>query len=239
MGQDEATNRVSITTNALLSVMNTAAQKCTNPLTQEQVNSIRVAGAGSVLRNSTIRAGQSVVANFSCIQDFENNQDVRQQLQNQIDQQTQSIIGSLNLSLKSADAENISEIVSNLATEIQDSYTGTCASSVLQKQVNPIEVVDGGTIDNVIFDFDQSIRSMSECVQNTTNVQIAQQELENLLRQLAETQRKGIFDEIFGALFGNIAGIIIFIVVVIGILVILGLGGFFLIRLLTARRSKS
>ncbi len=239
MGRDKAKNRVSIATNAFLSILNSVTQKCTQPITQTQNIPIEVTGAGSVLRDSTIRARQSVVADFKCIQEVKNNQEANQQIKNEIDQQTQAIIGSLNLSLKSATAENIAEVVNNLATEIQNSYTGACMQSVLQEQSVPIKVAGGGQITNVFFDFDQSIRSMSECVQSSTNVQAAQQDLENLIRQLAEIQRKGIFEDIFGSLFGNIAGIIIFIVIVIGILVILGLGGFFLIRLLTGRRSKS
>lgn len=205
MGGAQAKNILDNTINNALSILNQTTQTCETSLSQNQ--SINIQNCTNV-NISGVNFNQIGSVNISCAQSGSSSSDIATTLKNDFQQAATAINQALSLNPSSTTAENITRLMENLSTSIQNVYTNNCIPSAVQNQSIVASCpVNGGTATINAVNFNQTNNDIINCTQQSTSVSSIKSQVENIISQTASATVEPIIS--FGAL------IVILVVLVI------------------------
>jgi hypothetical protein len=228
MGGSSSKSEVDNTVNSIIKNINTATENCYNGTYQGQsLNINNIINQGGNLNVGGISQVQSGILDTKCMQDAATQTAIQQNLQNTIAQQTQAI--SQFASFSSSDAQSITQLVTNLATDINNAYTGNCAASAAQNQQLAIGTIlnQGGNLNVGGINQQQTINSILNCVQNDSNVVSDINNLTNAINQNTTAKSQGPLGflsdlaDAFGGIFKGVTGLIVGAIIIIVIIAVI------------------
>ena len=116
---------------------------------------------------------QQLTLNVTTTQAALNNSGFQGTYSTKATQQAQSLTTSLSLPWDSASAKNITNLVNDLAYQVQNTVSQTCLSNLSQSAAN-VANVTSSTTGVIVQTNTQIASSISSCVQNNSNVTTAQ-----------------------------------------------------------------
>jgi hypothetical protein len=212
-GSSCSKNVVDANIKGLITVMNTASQKCKSDISQTQF--LNISGGKGNTYNFTENWNQVVQFNSNCVQSIAFDTNVSQEASQEAQQIAQSI--SDFLALGSASAENVARLNQDLSIQVTNAFSQTCITNISQTQGVSITGGEGNTY-NFFQDWSQFNNAMIDCVMNDKAVSNTSQKMVQEIDQSATAKAEG--------LGSFISGIIMVIIALIGLLVF----GYMLIR---------
>ncbi|MNK85191.1 Lipid membrane protein [compost metagenome] len=210
MGNTITVNSSEQVINAMMEVVNTTTANCRSALTQDQIFNIEATGPGSVVNVSDFRVGQSVVVNTRCYQNATTSNNLESQIDQVARQQTEVISQALQLPSIQL-TENLYQLNLDLGKKVVNATTQECSNLSQQRQTANIRASEGGTTNVVSTDWNQTMDSVTQCVQNSQAVTNAR----NALDQFIENNTKATVNNNLTWIIAIVA--IIIIIIVIGI----------------------
>lgn len=210
MGNTITVNSSEQVINAMMEVVNTTTANCRSALTQDQIFNIEATGPGSVVNVSDFRVGQSVVVNTRCYQNATTSNNLESQIDQVARQQTEVISQALQLPSIQL-TENLYQLNLDLGKKVVNATTQECSNLSQQRQTANIRASEGGTTNVVSTDWNQTMDSVTQCVQNSQAVTNAR----NALDQFIENNTKATVSNNLTWIIAIVA--IIIIIIVIGI----------------------
>lgn len=107
-------------------------------------------------------------------------------------------------------ATNLLNSITNLATAINQSYTGTCGGQLANTQLQTLNISSGATVQNAVINQNQTLTALTNCIMNNSSVVNAQNNLQKTISQQATSKVSW-------------TSIIIIIVAVIVLIIIVGI----------------
>ena len=205
MGNAVTKNIINQHMSASVKVLNDTVQNCGTQMTQEQL--LDVAGSGNTVRHVDFSSMMS--ADISCSQTASVQNDISQKLSSKMEQMAKSIMGAISLNPGNAEATNISKASLALGTTIRNSFNQNCGSSLNSNQTLKV----GGNNNTIEFiSYKQAASIVKNCVQNSSAVTSAKQDLEAAIKQVATAEKKGL-------------SLMMLVVIILGIIGALYFGG--------------
>jgi hypothetical protein len=234
MGGSSSKSEVDNTVNSIVKVLNSTTENCYNGTYQGQTltiqNIINQCGTQNI---GGINQTQSGVLDTKCMQSASTQTAIQTNLQNTIAQQTQAI--SQFASFAPSDAQSITQIVTNLASDITNAYTGNCAAAAAQNQqiaignIANLQSPSGacGTQNIGGISQQQTINSILNCVQSDPNVVSDIATLTNAINQNTTAKSQGPLGflsdlaDAFGGIFKGVTGLIVGAIIIIVIIAVI------------------
>jgi hypothetical protein len=220
MGFSYSKNIVDADIKSIINVMNSASQTCKSNISQTQFQNF------NNINNSRININQNwdqiIQFNYDCLQNVSFQNDTSQKVSQEAKQIAESI--SEFLALGAADAENVARLNQDLAIQVSNAFSQTCAVDISQTQGQVFNNIQGSDI-TIFQNWNQYNNSMINCVMQDSAVSNTSQEMQQVIDQSATAKALGL-----GSL---ISGFIIIIIAVIALLIF----GYMLIKNSGFRRS--
>jgi hypothetical protein len=212
MGNNTSSNIIDSVNDVTFDVLNSAIQYC--KATNVNTNLLRVVGnSGGVTINDTFLT-QNVLIKTNCLQNATTVTNIDNTLTQELNQLAESIIGSLNLTIGSNEANNIVRLVNQLGFEIKNEFYQDCQLLTANNNVIDIAYNTGPIVFQAV-NLTQSIDNVQTCMANQSAVNDIKNELEQQIDQVAIAEKKGLLD-----FLGGFIWIIIIIVIVIFIFIL-------------------
>lgn len=204
-------NVVNDVTNVLVNTQTNLSSECFAVVSQSNnTTCTNVNSGGSFVINQTNNAGGPGLQqiNVSCFQTTVNSTEVTNNLEETINQLAKQSAASISLS--SAEADNLTQLVRNLSTNIQSSISSTCATQISQANAlncNGITVPQGDVLVNQA----NYTSLLFNCVQNTDNVITAQNKIVTAISQSTDQVQQDLLRNL--AILGGVVAVIIALVI--------------------------
>ncbi len=211
MGNSLASNVVNTAVTSMNNVALNAGQDCVNTV----VNSITV-GNVQCKGNVDITNIETTVTQQNCSQTNDTNDTVSNAVAEQAKQSAQAINQMFNIS-GTTETQNVFNATAQLGNAISNAYNETCVSTAIQQIVTP-SVVSGG---NCTITNEQVATAATNCVQNSTTVVSAKNQLKLAIDQSA----KSTVQNFFAYLAFIVAGVLVVGIGIIAILFFAGIVG--------------
>lgn len=190
-----------------MDVINSSTAECRSALTQEQLFSLAASGPGSVIDLGTVNASQTAQVDTRCYQTNVASTNVENKIDQLAKQQLDVITQTLSLS--STDTENINKSLIELKESVLNDTKQSCSNLAGQAQVVNVTASDGGIVKANSLNWSQTFNGITQCVQNSTSVIDAKNNIQQIIDQYNKTEVKD-----------NLSTILIIIGVVIAVIVI-------------------
>lgn len=163
--------------NTLLNVVRQSTQQCVSSVNQNQIANIS-GRSGEIVNLGNIDWNQTVAINQGCILSDTTVNTLSNNLQQQAQQETQSIITTLGIDPQSAEAQSIGKAINDLASAIANAYQNPCGHMATVSQVMSFD----NTLGSV--NWTQTQDTVISCINNDNGVQMAKNELLQALHQV-------------------------------------------------------
>jgi hypothetical protein len=207
MGNSLAVNTASEATDLMVSAATDNILNCKTAIDQIQGITV-IAQNGSSINIGDIDWSQVVAYNQSCYQ----NATATNTISTSIQQEAQQIAKAIQQQwavFTAAEAVNMSDLVIKLSEQVCTEYTTKCAAEVIQTQTATFYASGGSEIATGILNWDQTVNGISKCVQQTSTVTNAQNNLSNNITQQATAEIQNFLMPLI------IAAVIILVVVIL------------------------
>ena len=164
--------------NALLNVVRQSTQQCVSSINQNQTANI-TGRSGEVVNVGNIDWNQTVTINQGCILSNTTTDALKNNLQQQAHQETQSIVTTLGIDPQSPEAQSITKSINDLATAVASAYQNPCGHMATVSQVVSFD----NTLGSV--NWTQTQDTVISCISNDNAVQMAKNELIQALNQVS------------------------------------------------------
>jgi len=208
MGPALAKNTLDDTITQALDILNQTTQNCETSLAQNQ--NINISNCTNVtLKN--IDFNQSGSIDIKCAEAASASSDIQSEISQQFSQAAAAINQALSLNPSSTTAENITKLMEELSTQIQNVYTNNCIPSTIQSQGTNITCpTQGGTVDLEFINFVQTNQAIIDCTQQTIANSAIKNQLDNIIDQTAKATVEPLLS--FGAIILVVVIVIIFLI---------------------------
>lgn len=226
-GKQLSSNIVVDSTNSIINEINNSYQSCIS--TNEQNENIGASNNnGSTITINNVSFQESAQNVAMCEQTANFTSNVTNAVNTQAQQAASAVATSLRL-FQEEESQNLTELYTTLATNINNTYQGSCTFTTLQNEsVSAINNFDS-TIDVNDVTFSEDLSVMNNCILSNSSVQDAQQQIQNNISQSAASKSKGIF---------SIVAIVIIVgILIVGAIIILLIPGAFSIFSIFAKSS--
>ncbi len=192
---------------------NESITRCETPVALSQ--SFSISGCTDVTIDN-INFTQSGEIGTDCQQEILSSTETDTQISQIFTQQAEAISQAFSLG-GGSEAENITKLMQQLNTDIQNSYKEECLNPVIENQTFDIPCNSdlGGTVKIGSVNFDQTIKAMTKCTQETRSVTQTKTKIENIIDQ----KSKAVIEPLFGGI------ILIIVIIIIIFFVMRGSGG--------------
>ena len=209
MGNSQASNILNNTINQSISILNRTVQKCETSLSQQQGIDINGCSGDVIIRN--VNFNQSGTIDIQCAQSSSSTNEITDEIKTNFEQSAEAINQALSLNPGSTDANNVTNLMQQLALDVVNTYSQTCIGGTVQSQqiTRTCPATGGGntTIEQV--NFDQVSNGTSSCTQDAINDNSAKLSIENIISQKA----RAVVEPILG--LGALILIVIIVVIVL------------------------
>ena len=174
MGNAYASNVVNNVVEAFFNVMTNITQDCSTQMLASQI--LQIENSQNVVVNH-VNFQQWFDIDLNCLQSSDTTVDIKNQIDQTIEQLSTAINQSLNLNPGSTTAQNIVNLITKIGYNISQTYLQDCSANL--QGVQAIFIRKSSNILVQYVNFSQTINVMRSCVMNTNSL-IA---LQNQLRQ--------------------------------------------------------
>jgi hypothetical protein len=157
-GGADAKTKAEISIEAIAQVINDGVQNCSQQLTNEEFNNIRI--EGTRIRDLDLNIDQFAKVKTQCLQSEEATTQLNQALQASATQTAKSL--SQQLELSSAKSKDVIRLNALAATTIKNNFVQQCVSTETNQIRNNI-TVENSIIGELIINSDQYIRDLVSC----------------------------------------------------------------------------
>lgn len=207
MGGQSSKNEIDSFISSVINVVTSSSQQCAT--FGNQIQGIVIKGVVGNINISNLDWSQWASVNVKCAQQTAVDNKAEQKITELIQQTAKTISQALDFNPGSADAKNITRLTTQLATSIVNTFKQTCATQFNQKQY--IKISDAkGNINLNMFNWQQGIDDVTQCIQNSKAVNSAKNTLSQKTTQTASSIRKNIL-----SFLGNFGFLIIILLIVI------------------------
>jgi hypothetical protein len=187
-----------------------------NKVIIDQYQGLNIEHTGGDVIITDIDWSQYTSANVEGVQQAVASTDVQNQIKQAVTQLSKQISQSFSFRIgDSSSEENITNLTTKLSTEIQNVFTTSCTSSILQNAVFNVKDTGGNVIIR-FFKSKQVANSFVKCAQDSDTVNKAKNDLINEISQTAIMKEVGMFDWI-ADLFEKLGKLIVPIIIVMGL----------------------
>ena len=213
VSSSNASNILDNTITQSINILNRSIQRCETPITQ--ISGISITGCTNVVIRG-VDLEQNGQIKIECAQSTSSSSDIKPQIEINFRMAAEAINQALNLNISSTTAQNITNLMQQLSTEIINTYSSTCLGPVVQKQTIELECASnlGGMITIEQVNFRQTASALTNCVQANNSVNTITTDIKNIIQQQARSVVEPIFT--IGSL------IIILIIVLLFVFIFLG-----------------
>ena len=184
----EVDNLVQIGINVAIAGMNS----CKGTIDQSQVASITGVN-GSTINLGEVDLSQYATIDTSCVQSLSTSASLLNDITQAMKQQATATLDSLGIpSFGTAQSDTILSNVTKLASAVHISVTSTCLSAINQSQAFVINGANGSTITATAVKLSQFASTLSNCVQNSSTVVSAKNDLSQDFTQAASSSVTGL-----------------------------------------------
>jgi len=157
-GGSPAKTKAEISIEAIAQVINDGVQNCSQQLTNEEFNNIRI--DGSRIRDLDLNIDQFAKVKTQCLQSEEATTQLDQALQASATQVAKSV--SQQLELSTAKAKDVIRLNALAASTIKNNFVQQCVATETQEVRNDI-TVENSIIGSLVINSDQYIRDLVSC----------------------------------------------------------------------------
>ncbi len=183
MGHAAAKNIVNDSISEIVNVINSSTQTCQTSVSQNESFSICYS-KGVTVSGNFIDMNEAVIIDSACVSKNISNTTTTSAVDTSISQITKAIVS--NLGLGTADAANLTTLMTNLQTSIINSYSQTCVEYIQQNESFSLCNDDGVVVQsNIVFENELSDNLVS-CIQQDKNVNTVTESIVQLIAQKAE-----------------------------------------------------
>jgi hypothetical protein len=208
MGNTISENVVNTAIEAMMSVVNSSAQSCSQKYQSSQ--SLNISGntvGGNIIVSNTELDSFNVISS-SCSQSISNDTNLKAEIQETVDQLAKSI--SVGSGLSSTDAENVTNALISMSQNIINETYQSCATAVSQTQgVNISNNNVGGNIQVSGLKFSTQNQTLAKCAQNGLNKSSEALTIQLAIKQKATAVTVGLMAIM---IIGLVVAMLIFVV---------------------------
>lgn len=196
MGNANATNQLNSAITDSITILNTTTQNCVPKSSEQQI--IDISGCCNVNING-ITYDQLSFVNTTCVENATSNTATQITVKNQVKQKAASIVGELGLG--TSDASNLINTMIDLATNIINSFSQTCAASISNEQILSIKCPstcdcknnsNGCTANINNVSLYQSADQLATCTLTSSSVSSAKDSITQIIDQSATATVQGL-----------------------------------------------
>ena len=204
-----ATNTVRNINQVFTSVINEQIMDCTSEVTNIQTATVtNILGTGDV----TIRINQELTNELhtSCAFSAQAENNISTDISNQVSQIAETISTGFGPTIP---AENISELINQVGTQIRNEFMQVCRNKLVNSQSILVEDISGG---NILIELDQKSNSkvVTNCIGDSSQVSDVTAILENIFDQSAKSTSRSILWGVFWTMIA--VSLLLFIFFVFG-----------------------
>jgi hypothetical protein len=195
MGVASSTNVIDQAINASIKVLNETTTDCTSKVNGVQEIIVRNPCFENV-KISGNKFTNVVEFDIRCAQDAANQNDTKQQVQTEMDQLAETLVGSLGIGY--AKSKNVTKLTQTMATDITNRTTLNCFADVGSKQSIIVERDDpeckdrAGELEITYNEMSNLTSGITACMQKEVNSNSAAQDLKSIVRQKATATVEGV-----------------------------------------------
>lgn len=161
---------------------------------QSQTQDMKIIDIKGDVNISNLNWSQVVSIDTTAFQTAVVSNDIQNKVQELVSQAINQITQSFSFRIgDKSEIENLTKMVTNLATNITNSYETDCLVNIIQSQSFSIEKVDGSvTVNNI--DWSQASGVVVKCIQNSDTVNKSVNDLISEITQKGTMKEAGMFD---------------------------------------------
>lgn len=215
MGNVKSSTIVNDTVKDLTQVVNESTSSCVFTANEDQNLTIIANGANVTV--GTINFEEYASVDTSCIASTTVSNNITEELKEEIKQVTKAINQALDLNPGSTDASAVTNIVTQLATNIKNAYTGSCKDAFNQTESATIDASNGATVNVEVLNYSTTFDSVQDCVFTDKDVTSSSQQLQQTISQSATAEVE--------SLLGPLLLIFLIIIIIVGVVLLGGAKG--------------
>lgn len=189
MGNAYASNVVNNVVEAFFNVMTNITQDCSTQMLASQI--LQIENSQNVVVNH-VNFQQWFDIDLNCLQSSDTTVDIKNQIDQTIEQLSTAINQSLNLNPGSTTAQNIVNLITKIGYNISQTYLQDCSANL--QGVQAIFIRKSSNILVQYVNFSQTINVMRSCVMNTNSLIALQNQLRQQISQTATAKVQGLLD---------------------------------------------
>jgi len=207
MGGTSSKNTLKNMVKASLGVLNEHVSNCAGGAEDAQINKIILDCEGDIILDS-IDLKNRYVINARCFDATNFDSDLQQKLEESLKQQAESISQQISLNFGRTEADNYTENIIDLSTQVKNIIVGNCANQV-SKQINQFIAKSrkGRCISTKPITFENVKEVYAECVSEAAASTKAGQSLQLQIDQVAKAKQESMLA--FLAVIAAIIGILL------------------------------
>jgi hypothetical protein len=208
MSGSYATNTVKEVTNVMTKIAFNATQICQADVTDNQ--NITITNSGNINIGSIV-GKQIIITNIKCAQ----SDTVQNQINNDISETSSQIANAITQALSitpsESQANNVGTIITNLGTQISETFTQKCVLNLQNNQTLDIQNNAGANLVIGSIDFEQDVNNVIQCIQQDSAVNDLATQLKVAISQSATAKE----DSLIGALVFILLILLVVVIVLI------------------------